>query len=706
MSEIEIRSLNGHKLMDEVARQKIEQLETNGSFNEQVEPLKYLVSDRNGETKWEDRLAYEYNEVHTFCDVLAPVAFYDEAADMLFSLVENYQSSYMPPFDTQATITIGDNTFVIPTAGGSDSITEYWWYSEDNTIRINAYNTRGSTDIWQINIYIFNASSIVDVTAETLRIAVHIVEPLIKTIDEQFLPQEVNSNLRNGEGDASLEGGDYAHRPSVAKGVQSLALGGSAALGTASYALGYQTAAYSAYSLSEGSFTITDGPQSHAEGDGGSNMSASFKIVIPSEPTKIITLQSGESALGLEKNDLYLINGDKSTCARVVSYTDNTITFDQEIQPTSTYLYIYKPNTRAHSAHSEGSQTIAASTATHSEGYRTRASKLYSHAEGESTIAESKASHTEGRYTSAFGWGSHAEGYSTIARGAYSHSQGQCVVADGASSTAEGEGTYSSIYLSGPANTTTYTVVDSSWSTKIIKGAIVRLFSDITKIYYCVTAKIVDFNEVDQTITLDNTLSPDIALTSQSVRLFYTNIAHGDNSHSEGTGSITTAKAQHVEGEYNLYNEQEIDTAIERGQYVHIVGNGTAYNNRSNAHTLDWDGNAWYSGDVYVGSTSGTNKDEGSKKLATEEYVNNTITSTEIIPFRVIYQYELFFARKGMTWREWCDSIYNNDEWYCDVDGISSADDYIAIGTEKVLPDDVIIPEYRYDLIRGGIQPA
>lgn len=47
------------------------------------------------------------------------------------------------------------------------------------------------------------------------------------------------------------------------------------------------------------------------------------------------------------------------------------------------------------------------------------------------------------------------------------------------------------------------------------------------------------------------------------------------------------------------------------------MGNGSSDGARSNAHTLDWEGNAWYSGDVYVGSTSGTNKDEGSKKLAT-----------------------------------------------------------------------------------------
>ena len=40
---------------------------------------------------------------------------------------------------------------------------------------------------------------------------------------------------------------------------------------------------------------------------------------------------------------------------------------------------------------------------------------------------------------------------------------------------------------------------------------------------------------------------------------------------------------------------------------------------------MDWKGNAWYAGDIYVGSTSGTNKDAGSKKVATEEYVNNMV---------------------------------------------------------------------------------
>ena len=99
--------------------------------------------------------------------------------------------------------------------------------------------------------------------------------------------------------------------------------------------------------------------------------------------------------------------------------------------------------------------------------------------------------------------------------------------------------------------------------------------------------------------------------------------ASGDASHSEGYYTEATRFAQHVEGEYNI-----LDTGGQNGgslgTYTHIVGNGTSDNARSNAHTLDWSGNAWFSGDVYVGSTSGTNKDAGSKKLATEDVFTGT----------------------------------------------------------------------------------
>ena len=87
-------------------------------------------------------------------------------------------------------------------------------------------------------------------------------------------------------------------------------------------------------------------------------------------------------------------------------------------------------------------------------------------------------------------------------------------------------------------------------------------------------------------------------------------VASGYGSHAEGSGTIASIEGQHVEGKYNI----DDTTAI------HIIGNGTSNTKRSNAHTVNLNGEAWYSGDVYVGSTSGTHKDEGSKKLLTEDF--------------------------------------------------------------------------------------
>lgn len=95
--------------------------------------------------------------------------------------------------------------------------------------------------------------------------------------------------------------------------------------------------------------------------------------------------------------------------------------------------------------------------------------------------------------------------------------------------------------------------------------------------------------------------------------------ASGDDSHAEGYKTAASGSSQHVQGKFNID-----DTT---GTYADIIGNGTSDTARSNAATVDWNGNAWYAGDVYVGSTSGTNKDAGSKKLATEEYVQSMISS-------------------------------------------------------------------------------
>lgn len=64
----------------------------------------------------------------------------------------------------------------------------------------------------------------------------------------------------------------------------------------------------------------------------------------------------------------------------------------------------------------------------------------------------------------------------------------------------------------------------------------------------------------------------------------------GKASHSEGYATVAHGDYQHVEGKFNI---EDLDN-----KYVHIVGNGTNDTNRSNAYTLDWDGNGEYAGDV------------------------------------------------------------------------------------------------------------
>lgn len=96
--------------------------------------------------------------------------------------------------------------------------------------------------------------------------------------------------------------------------------------------------------------------------------------------------------------------------------------------------------------------------------------------------------------------------------------------------------------------------------------------------------------------------------------------ANGDYSVALGEGVIAKAQGSVAAGKWNIE-----DTT---GKILHSVGNGTSSSARSNAYTIDNEGDAWFSGDVYVGSNSGTNKDEGSKRLARVDEVPAIETGT------------------------------------------------------------------------------
>lgn len=78
------------------------------------------------------------------------------------------------------------------------------------------------------------------------------------------------------------------------------------------------------------------------------------------------------------------------------------------------------------------------------------------------------------------------------------------------------------------------------------------------------------------------------------------NMAAGLSSHVEGVLNYAYRKSQHVFGEYNQY---ETGSSTTKGTYVEIVGNGTGNSSsqRSNARTLDWNGNERLAGSLTLG---------------------------------------------------------------------------------------------------------
>lgn len=191
-------------------------------------------------------------------------------------------------------------------------------------------------------------------------------------------------------------------------------------------------------------------------------------------------------------------------------------------------------------------------------GYDVEASGDYSHAEGDNTESSGESSHAEGVNTIASGNYSHAEGNNTKASGESSHAEGYSTTASGDYSHAEGNSTTASGYAShAEGSTTTASGVNSH-------------------------------AEGDYTT------------------------ASGASSHAEGYGSKASSQFQHVQGKYNIEDKDR--------KYAHIVGNGAGDAKRSNAHTVDWQGNAWYSGKVTAGAAPVEDMD-----LTTKKYVDDNM---------------------------------------------------------------------------------
>lgn len=232
---------------------------------------------------------------------------------------------------------------------------------------------------------------------------------------------------------------------------------------------------------------------------------------------------------------------------------------------------------------------------------RNEASGIYSHAEGEKTIATGEAAHAENYLTRAYGNFSHAEGWRVVALGDKSHAEGSSPR---------------------PFDHDEYT-----W--QLDKGTDPRNYSS-QEIFNIWNERPADARF---TMSIGNWSHTEgqgcLSIGTRSHAEGWNTAACSVGSHTEGIGTISAwstsvdpwdkaVNAQHVEGSYNIIMPEK---------YLHVVGNGATNDQRSNAHTLDKNGVAWYSSKILVGGYYDTEQEKylNAKTVATEEYVDSAI---------------------------------------------------------------------------------
>lgn len=230
-------------------------------------------------------------------------------------------------------------------------------------------------------------------------------------------------------------------------------------------------------------------------------------------------------------------------------------------------------------SYAEGCDTVANTEGSHAEGDNTIAGSAtidnieytgeYAHAEGSFTLAVGDHSHAEGHTSKAIGNYSHAECSSTSS-GNYSHAEGASD-AIGNYSHAEGGFTEASGDYSHSECSSTRASGDSSHA----EGNGTEASGN------CSHAEGVDTT----------------ASGEKSHAEGWNTEASGNNSHAEGLGTIASGDEQHVSGKYNI---------ADAGNYAEIIGNGNDSTTRSNARTLDWNGNEEIAGNLRFMESSNT----------------------------------------------------------------------------------------------------
>lgn len=350
----------------------------------------------------------------------------------------------------------------------------------------------------------------------------------------------------HAEGEYSMAFGSGSH----AEGEYSLAMGvyshtegqGSTATGRGAHAEGRYTKAFGHATHAEGDNCIAKNPCSHAEG---------------SDTKAIGTVAHAEGQYTLASGDRSHAEGQGTISSGARSHAEG---YNTQANGSCTHAEGQETKANGNSAHAEGYNTIASGIHSHAEGNSTEASGTRTHTEGYSTKAIKENAHAEGNNTQANGANTHAEGYYTIASGGHSHTEGDTTEATGTGAHAEGQKTKASgnySHAEGQLSQTTGFAAHAE-NHATASGS---------------------FSHAEGTSTASGNYSHSEGNIAK---------ATGIGSHAEGLNTIAAGEYQHVQGKYNTE-----DTTL-----AFMIGNGTSASKRSNALTLDWNGNLKISGNL------------------------------------------------------------------------------------------------------------
>lgn len=423
------------------------------------------------------------------------------------------------------------------------------------------------------------------------------------------------------------------HDNQIGAGGPALALGeNNQVYGTNSIAVGKNNIVTAPYSSAEGEGLSVHASNSHAEGLGGSNETyhtvESFKFERGINGGLTYTIEDKQLLGGAVMADKSHLEGgynrveQYSSCAHVEGMTNYAASSAAHVEGSQNAA-------QGHSAHTEGCSNIAYSDYSHAEGFYTRAlgnsahtegkdtlAYDYGHAEGLATQAVGYEAHSEGNGTKAIGNSAHAEGDFTISAGQAAHTEGYRTIADEPYSHAEGKETKALATYSHAEGNATYISKEGYGSH--VEGDHTESYSPNQhvegKYNDCALTEArnsCSFFGIGGNGTQTYTLDAPSYRIDQIVSIEYRRKVSFSYEPYTYTGTVTNTNKSIT---FNPALPEDVAITVtfdgigdkSRSPYAHIVGNGS-YSKRSNAHTLDWNGNAEYAGDVVAGGCGGSN---------------------------------------------------------------------------------------------------